>query len=373
MQLPPFLLDQWLAAHEFALPPIRYNLASSTGPAWSYQELTALGGGRIKQTLEDLKVSYVPPEGTPALRGAIAHVHDVDPDWVIVTTGASEALSMLFCLAAEPGASVVLPSPGFPAFAAMARAWGLAVTHYKLERAHGFGQSAERVLSAVNTATRLVIVNSPHNPSGSIMPRSEVARLSAVLAERGIPLVVDEVYHPLYFDAPLASAAKVPNTSVVGDFSKAWSLSGLRIGWLIEPDPARRERLINLRSYFTVSGSPLTEALAVLALEYRAAIIARLEGVARANLAKLDAFLSSQASTLGWVRPVGGTVAFPWRLDGRDARPMCEALAQAGVLTVPGDCFEEVSHFRVGFGAQASGFQQALDIAAPIISATTSM
>jgi aspartate/methionine/tyrosine aminotransferase len=368
MQLPPFLLDQWLAAHEFVSPPIRYNLASSTGPAWSFGELMALGGGGVRQALEDLKVSYVPPEGTGALRRAIAELHDVDPDWVVVTTGASEALSALFCLAAEPGASVALPRPGFPAFAAMARAWGLAVTSYELQRANGFVQSADRALTALNAETRLVIVNSPHNPTGSLMLPAEVARLSALLAERGIPLIVDEVYHPLYFGPPVASVSKVPNTIVVGDFSKALSLSGLRIGWLIDADAVRRERLINLRSYFTVSGSPLTEALAVHALAHRAAIHARLEEVARANLAKLDEFMSAQRSTLEWVRPSGGTVAFPWRLDGRDARPMCEALASAGVLIAPGDCFEAACHFRVGFGAQANGFQQALDIASPIVS-----
>jgi aspartate/methionine/tyrosine aminotransferase len=67
------------------------------------------------------------------------------------------------------------------------------------------------------------------------------------------------------------------------------------------------------------------------------------------------------------VRPSGGTVAFPWRLDGRDARPMCEALAREGVLVGPGDCFAAAAHFRVGFGAQANGFQRALDIAAGLM------
>src|ERR1700733_15886701 len=116
MRLPPFLLDQWRAAHEFASPPIRYNLASSTGPAWTFEELMALGGGELAGALKELRVSYIPHEGTQALRHAIAQLYKVDPDWVTVTTGASEALAALFCIAADPGASVVLPNPGFPAF-----------------------------------------------------------------------------------------------------------------------------------------------------------------------------------------------------------------------------------------------------------------
>jgi aspartate/methionine/tyrosine aminotransferase len=363
MHLPPFLLDQWLAAHEFASAPIRYNLASSTGPVWTLAELMVLDG-RLSAALQELRISYVPPEGTKELRQAIGLLHDVSPEWVVVTTGASEALSVLYCLTAESGASIALPSPGFPAFATMARAWGLGITTYELDRGQQFAQTADLVLTAVNDKTRLVVVNSPHNPTGSVMPPAEMARLSGLLSERGIPLVVDEVYHPLYFGPPMPSVASVRNTIVVSDLSKALSLSGLRIGWLIDRDARRRERLINLRSYFTVSGSPITEAIAVHALTHRQAILARLEEVARTNLALLDEFMQRQHSRFGWVRPCGGTVAFPWRLDGRDARPMCEALARAGVLVVPGDCFEAAAHFRVGFGVQSAGFQQALDIAA---------
>jgi hypothetical protein len=90
-------------------------------------------GRRPCAALKDLKLLYVPAEGTKQLRCAIAEFHGVDPDWVVVTTGASEALSALYCLAAEPGASILLPHPGFPGFAAMARAWGLGVTSYELD------------------------------------------------------------------------------------------------------------------------------------------------------------------------------------------------------------------------------------------------
>lgn len=367
MHLPPFRLDQWLAAHEFAAPPIRYNLAASTGPVWTLGELLTLGDGSLRKELDDLSISYVPPEGTAALRRAIAELADVSPEWVVVTTGASEALSVLFCAAAEPGGSVVLPHPGFPAFAVMARAWGLHVATYELKRESEFAQSADLVLAAVTRDTRLVIVNSPHNPTGSIMARAQMLRLARLLAERGIPLIVDEVYHPLYFQAPMPSAADLPNTIVVGDLSKALSLSGLRIGWLIDRDPRRRERLINLRSYFTVSGSPVTEAIAAHALRHRRDVLARLEGVARQNRAALEEFMREQAGVLGWVAPEGGTVAFPWSLDMRDTRPTCEALARAGVLVVPGDCFDVPANLRIGFGMQAEGFREALGVAASVL------
>ena len=150
MQLQPFLLDQWLAAHEFASPPIRHNLASSTGPVWTFGELLALDNGDLRKRLDETALSYVPPEGTTALRRAIADLHGVDPDWVVVTTGASEALSILYCYAAEAGASIALPHPGFPAFAVMARAWGLQVRTYVLRRENAFAQTADLVGAVVN-------------------------------------------------------------------------------------------------------------------------------------------------------------------------------------------------------------------------------
>jgi hypothetical protein len=100
MDLPPFLLDHWLAKYQFASPPIAYDLASSTGPKWTVSELLSLGEGGSR--LDDVTVSYAPPEGSYALREAIGAFLGVDPDWVVVTTGASEALSVLFCLAARP-------------------------------------------------------------------------------------------------------------------------------------------------------------------------------------------------------------------------------------------------------------------------------
>lgn len=367
MHLEPFLLDRWLSEHQFGSPPIRYDLAASTGPSWTFGELLGLGGQGAQRVLSALPVSYIPSNGGEALRRRLAELHQVDPDCVVVTTGASEALSALFCVLAEPGANLTLGKPMFPGMSVMARAWGLGVTSYDLPRQQHFEHSLDRILAATDARTRLVIVNSPHNPTGSVMPQQKTAVLAAALAERRIPLMVDEVYHPLYFDAPAATAAGLPNTIVIGDMSKAFSLSGLRIGWLIDRDPVRRERVIEARSYFTICGSPLTEALAVMALGEIATIVSRLEAVARDNLALLDDFMHRHAGMIAWARPAGGTTAFPWFVDGRDARPFCEALAREGVLVAPGDCFEAPDHFRVGFGAQHEGFGAALDIMSRVL------
>ena len=361
MKVPPFKLDAWLAAHEFATPPIRYNLASSTGPLFTLHDLMSLGGGSLRQ-LEEVRLSYAPPEGNKLLRERIAALHGVDPDHVLVMTGASEALIALTCLFAAPGASLVTPRPAYPAVPVLARAWGMQVREYALRPEYGFAQTAEGVMTAVDATTRAVFVNTPHNPTGSVMPANEQRKLVEMLAARGIPLIVDEVYHPLYHSAPVASAAGLPNAIVIGDFAKALSIPGLRIGWLIDADAERRAALLDMRSYFTISGSPLTEAIAAHALANRDEILGRLRAVAAANLVTLADFMNAHADTLAWVAPAGGTTVFPWLRDGSDARELCVALANAGVLFAPGYTFDAPEHFRLGFGAQSEGFAQALNI-----------
>ncbi len=358
MDLPPFLLDHWLSKYDFAQPPIAYNLASSTGPRWSVEELTHLGGAHLN--IASSIMHYAPPDGGRTLREAVADFHGADPDWVVMTTGASEALSILFCLLERPNGNLVIPDPGYPAYAAMAKAWRLDVRSYALSAVADFVQRADAVLEAVNQDTVAVIVNTPHNPTGSVMQADELARLAGSLAERGVPLIVDEVYHPLYFGAPLPSAAALENVIVTNDLSKAMSLPGLRTGWIIDRDAARRARIIDARSYFTISSSPLLELLATHSLQHRGQILDRLQSVATENIVSLEGLIAGSDGVLSWARPRGGTTSFPWFTDGRNSRPFCEELAKAGVLIAPGDCFGHANHMRIGFAQQTEQFHVAV-------------
>ena len=319
MDLPPFLLDHWLARHSFASPPIAYDLASSTGPKWTVGELLSLGNG--KALLDEVKIGYAPPEGGRELREAIAGFLGVDPDWIVVTTGASEALSILLCLAARRNGNLLLSSLGFSAFEAMAKAWGLGTTQYQLARQNDYLLSAGDVLAAADEETVLALVNTPHNPTGAVMPRDEIVRLAAALAERRVPLVVDEVYYPLYFDTAPQSAASIDNVIVIGDMSKALSLAGLRMGWIVDANAERRSRIIDARSYFTISSSPILEALAAHALLHHEVLLARLRAVATANLDALSAHMLDVADTWSGSGPSAGPLLSPGSATGATAVP----------------------------------------------------
>ena len=124
-------------------------------------------------------------------------------------------------------------------------------------------------------------------------------------AERGVQFVSDEVYHPIYHGPAMHSAARLPHATVLGDFSKALCLSGLRIGWMIEHDASRRKEYLNARSYFTVSSTVLGERLAALALQHRDAIYDRTRRAAQVNLPLLDRVLADHHDLIRWVGPAG--------------------------------------------------------------------
>jgi len=358
MKLTPFLLDQWLEQKFAADPPIEYDLGSSTGPAWTLRELLSLGGDL--EALLDTTLFYTPATGSEELRQEVARMQGVDPDQVQVVTGAAEALLLLFHAAAEPSANVVLPNPAFPSNTAVAESLGIEVRLYHLRAENGFRIDPDEIRRLTDRNTKLLLVNSPHNPTGTVLSESEMESLHDFCADRGVQFVSDEVYHPIYHGPAVRSAARLPHATVLGDFSKALCLSGLRVGWMIEQDARRRRDYLNARSYFTVSSTVLGERLAANALRHREAIYERASRIAEANLKLLEKVFAEHGDLLRWVRPAGGMTAFPWLVNGGDAREFCRGLARHGVLVAPGDCFGMPAHFRIGFAASGSRFGEGL-------------
>jgi aspartate/methionine/tyrosine aminotransferase len=101
--------------------------------------------------------------------------------------------------------------------------------------------------------------------------------------------------------------------------------------------------------------------LAEIAMRHRDTVLGRTQRVATENLRQLNAFMSEHRETIGWIPPRGGMTAFPWLLSGENSRAFCEAAAERGILLAPGDCFDEPSHFRIGFAAIDEKLPDALD------------
>src|SRR5580704_689843 len=203
MQLKPFLLDMWLDAYEH---DIEFNLAASTGPVWTLNQILSLGTEEERQRFLNHNLVYSRPAGADSLRAAIAEMEGVDAESVHVVTGASEALVVLMWLAAEPGANVILPQPGYPPFSALPESLRVETRFYRIRKENDHRIDIDEIKKLADQNTKLVAVNSPHNPTGSTISDAELDSLHEFTSSRGIQLVSDEVYHPIYHGRATRSA-----------------------------------------------------------------------------------------------------------------------------------------------------------------------
>jgi len=361
MQLKPFLLDMWLDIYEH---DIEFNLAASEGPRWTLNEILSLASEEERQRFLHHTLHYSRPAGAEGLRAAIAEMQDVDVDTVQVVTGASEALLILFWLAAEAHANVVLPQPGYPPFSALPESLGIETRYYAVRKENDFRFDIEEIKRLADRNTKLILINSPHNPTGTTISDVELDDLHEFTDSREIQLVSDEVYHPIYHTGnggqPTRSASRLPHATVIHDFSKAFPLSGVRTGWMIEHDPKRRKLYWNARTTFSISNNTAGEMLAEIAMRRRDIVLGKTQETATRNFRQLAGFMSEHRETLGWIPPRGGVTAFPWLVSGENSRAFCRAAAEQGILLAPGDCWDAPSHFRLGFAAVTDKFPDAL-------------
>lgn len=358
MQLKPFLLDNWLDQYEHST---EFNLAASTGPNWTVNEILALANEETRHRFLNHKLVYSRPAGADSLREAIAEMQGVPAGAVQIVTGASEALVALMWMAAEPGANVIIPQPGFTTFSAVPQSLGVETRFYRVRRENDFRIDPDEIRRLADSKTKLILVNSPHNPTGATISDGEMEALHAFTAEHGIQLVSDEVYHPIYHGTQTQSAGRLPHATVIADLSKAFSIAGVRTGWMIEHDAERRRQYWTARAYFSISNTTTGEMLAEIAIRNRDAVLGKAQETATRNLKLLDDFMAKHRDVLGWIRPRGGMTAFPWLASGENARSFCQAAAERGILLAPGDCFDEPAHFRLGFAAAGENFPKALD------------
>ncbi|MHB8674297.1 MAG: aminotransferase class I/II-fold pyridoxal phosphate-dependent enzyme [Candidatus Limnocylindrales bacterium] len=356
MRIADFELERYFARWEFA---VRYVLCASDVEGWRMVDLLALADPEARALWEGLRLGYTESNGHPALRAEIAALYEtVRPDDVLVFAGAEEAIFCLANVLLGPGDHAIVAWPGYQSLHEVARAVGADVTLHELREDDGWALGVDRLLGAIRPETRAVIVNAPHNPTGSLPTHEEWRALSATCVERGIHLVADEVYRYLEFDEAdrlPAGADAAPGLGIsIGVMSKSFALAGLRIGWLASTDRELLARCAAFKDYTTICSSAPAEILALIALRARDVVLARSRGIVAANLPLVDAFLERWAAAFSWVRPRGGSIGFPrLRADVPIERFAADLVEAEGVLLLPGSTFgHRGNHFRLGLGRE---------------------
>src|SRR5262249_6816114 len=231
------------------------------GPTWTVNDILALADDEIRHRFLNHELVYSRVAGADSLRQAIAEMQRVPVDAVQIVTGAAEALLIVMWLVAQPRPHLTLPLPGFATFSALPQSLGLETRFYGVCRENGFRIDPDEIKRLADSKTKLILVNSPHHPTGATIGDGEMEALHDFTAERGILLVCDEVYHPIYHGRQTKSAARLPHATVISDLSKAFSIAGVRTGWMIEHDVQRRRQYWTARAYFPIPNTTTGETL----------------------------------------------------------------------------------------------------------------
>jgi aspartate/methionine/tyrosine aminotransferase len=316
-------------------------------------------------------IGYAEALGRPELRARIARHYaetynvELSPERVVVTTGSSGAFLLAFLAGFEAGARIALTAPGYPAYANILAALGLEPVFIEIGRETRFAPTAEK-LAAAHSEKRIdgALLASPANPTGTMIPRDEFAKICAFCEEAGILLVSDEIYHGLSYDQPCETAlAHSRSAIVVNSFSKYYAMTGWRLGWLVAPESFVRP-IERLQQSLAISAPTLSQIAALAAFD----ATAELEAV-KAGYARSRALLLERLPKLGFTDFAPPDGAFYIYADisrfTADSAAFCERmLKEAGVATTPGVDFDRARGrraLRFSFAGAESEVRLGLD------------
>ena len=319
-------------------------------------------------SLLEMPLGYSEAVGTRALRSLIAATYtDCDPDNILVTTGAIEANFLLFSALLGAGDHVVVSYPAYQQLSSVPRALGCEVSLWDVGQDHRFDVNA--LARLVRPTTRLIVVNTPHNPTGAVLSPEEARGVYALAEPVGARVLCDEAYRWLTvpggdpFAPPMVDHG--PRGISVGTVSKPFGLPGLRIGWIAAPWDVI-SACLGIRDYVSLSPGKLNDAIAQLALRHRERIIERNSRIIAANLAATTRWIARHSEILSWTPPRGGLLALVrYRLEPEIASlELADRLAvDYDVMLAPGAAFGREHHLRIGMGQDPEIFQAGLEAA----------
>jgi aspartate/methionine/tyrosine aminotransferase len=367
VKIEPFLLERWMTRHE---THVRYDIAESGILPLSTNDLLnfepAAARAATLARLLDLPLGYSEARGTEALRTQLAATYARgDADHILVTTGAIEANYLLFNVLLEAGDHAIAPYPAYQQLYSVPRAIGCDVSLWHVGPDTGYRYDIAALERLLTPRTRVIVVNTPHNPTGAMMTPADARRVYALADSVGATVIGDEAYRWLAvpdgepFAPPMFDLG--PRGVSVGTLSKPFGLPGLRIGWIAGP-PDLIGRCWAMRDYISLSPGKLNDALACLALTHRDKIIDRNRRIIEANLATAGRWMAERRSFLSWTPPRGGLLALLKYDLPMPSLELADTLAtEYSVMLAPGSVFGYEHHLRLGIGQRPDLFTAGLE------------
>jgi aspartate/methionine/tyrosine aminotransferase len=351
MKITPFAVEQWMNEFE---TQCRYNLAETCVASLTLAELADLADVRdtLLEQILPLRMTYGAIEGSDRLRAAVASLYAGQlARNVLITHGAIGANALVYQALVCPGDIVVSIVPTYQQHYSIPESIGAEVRQLRLRAEDGYLPDLSELKRLVTSKTRLISLTNPNNPTGSLMERSCLEEIAAIADAAGAYILSDEVYRGTTQsgDQFTPSVADMYDRGIsTGSMSKAYSLAGLRLGWIVGPVEVLRAAEVH-RDYNTISVGVIDDLLASIALENHPRILARSRVIVRENLAALDRWIQTEPA-ISYVKPLAGTVTLLKYAFDIPSREFClQLLRETGVLFTPGSAFDFEGFVRIGY------------------------
>ncbi|KAF2823368.1 PLP-dependent transferase [Ophiobolus disseminans] len=364
-----FAVESWMDAYE---NHCKYNIAETCCASISVDQLRDLSDNKTREVIDASKVlTYGAIRGSDELRNNLARLYSaktatpLSPDNILTTPGAIQANYLTTYALVGQGDHVICHYPTYQSLYEVPKQMGADVDLWQASPENAWVPIIDDLKTLIKPNTKLIILNNPNNPTGAVLNKSFLQQVVDIASEKNIIILSDEVYRPIFHSIspldkdfpPSLLSMGYNNVIVTGSMSKAYSLAGIRIGWIASRNPELIETIAAARHYTTISVSGLDEQVAAFALHSSTvhSLLARNIQLAKTNVALLEKFVLKNDDECEWVKPVAGTTAFiKFHREGKpvDSVDFCKKLHEkTGVLFTPGNCFGEEwkGYVRVGF------------------------
>ncbi|KAF2103020.1 PLP-dependent transferase [Rhizodiscina lignyota] len=384
VKIEPFALEIWMDKFE---KDCKYNIAETCCASISLDKLQELSEDKTTTILPSSKIlNYGAIRGSESLRGNLSRLYSaktgnpLPAENILITPGAIAANHLFLYSFVGPGDHVICHYPTYQQLYSIPESLGAEVDLWKAKSEKNWIPDIEELKSLIKPNTKLIIINNPNNPTGAVLPKTLLQNLIDVASTRSPPITIlsDEVYRPVFHSISPMDAEFPPsilsmgyrNAVSTGSMSKAYSLAGIRTGWIASRNPDIIETCAQARDYTTISVSQLDEQVAAFALSPSTihALLSRNIQLAKTNLSILAKFVDRHDDICSWVSPKAGTTAFVrFHREGNaiDSAEFCKRLLdKTGVLFAPGkesfgDDFE--GYVRIGYVCETEVLKGGLD------------
>ena len=338
----------------------KYHATGSDIESLPMSQLLEMASPDDKKNFDELWLGYTQTWGAPELREQIAKTYDtLKASNILCMAGAGEGIYTLMRVLLKAGDHAIVITPNYQSAETIPLEI-CEVTGVPLHEDNDWRMDLDELADSIRPNTRLIAINFPHNPTGTVMPPEDIKALIALCRKHDLHLFSDEVFRlvELNDEDRMPQIADIYEKGIsLNVMSKAYGLPGLRIGWLASQDLEFLQSCESYKHYLSICNSGPSEQLALIALKNSEQILDRNRKILRRNIQELDRLLNDYPSLFQWNKPKGSCIGFPKYLGEDGVEDFCRSLLlDSGVLLLPSSIYRSelretpTDNFRIGFG-----------------------